>query len=151
MDLKALLDTDRIENGVWVTYEDTPFEVRVAYYGRPEMQALYKKCSTKKFDPGTMQEREDLDTVKFRDAFSDQVIKEWRGLTLGVLRKLILLKASEQPDDTPITCTKENKTFLLENCFAFDRWVQSVCQSIEVFNQKQKEIERKNSSGSPTP
>jgi hypothetical protein len=122
--LSQLLDTSRVKDGVWVQYQNSDFWVRVAYYGKQQMQRLFEECKTSRINMRTLREEEEMDKVKFRKMYASQVIREWKGLTLGVLKNLVVVQInSGLPDTTEITCSQENREMLLEHSLEFDQWL----------------------------
>jgi hypothetical protein len=144
--LVDLIDTTRPENeGVWVQFQDTPFTLRVTYYGKPQMQKMFEAAKTTKLNMRTLREEEDMDKLKFRKLYARKVIQEWKGLTVDVLRKLVVLKIdSNLPGDLEIPCTDENKEMLIEHSLEFDQWLASVTQKVDTFNAQKQDEELKN-------
>ena len=91
LNLGSLIDTKRIDEGIWVTYKETQFQVKVSYYGKPQMAAIFERCKTKSVNLRTLKEEERINNPVFREEYADLVIREWKGLTLDVLRKLASL------------------------------------------------------------
>jgi hypothetical protein len=143
--LADLIDTTRPEEGVWVQFQDTPFTVRVTYYGKQQMQKMFEAAKTTKLNMRTLREEDDMDRLKFRKLYAKKVIREWKGLTVAILRKLVVLKLDASlPDDTVIECTDENKEMLIEYSLEFDQWLASVTQKVDTFNAQRQEEELKN-------
>jgi hypothetical protein len=146
LQLSQLLDKSRTREGVWVQYQNTDFYVKVAYYGKPQMQRIFEEAKTTRLNMRTLREEEEMDRPKFRRLYANQVIKEWKGLTIAVLRQLVVVQVnSELPDQTDIPCTAENREMLLENSLEFDQWLSGVTQRVDTFNEQKKELELKNS------
>ncbi len=144
--LADLIDTTRPENeGVWVQFQDTPFQLRVTYYGKPQMQKMFDAAKTTKLNMRTLREEEEMDRLKFRKLYARKVIQEWKGLTVDVLRRLVVLKLDAGlPGDLEIPCTDENKEMLIEHSLEFDQWLASVTQRVETFNAQKQDEELKN-------
>jgi len=144
--LSQLIDTSKTKEGVWVQYQNTDFWVRVAYYGKPQMQRIFDEAKTTRINMRTLREEEEMDRPKFRRLYADQVIKDWKGLTIGVLKTLVVLNiSSDLPESTEIGCTSENRQMLLEHSLEFDQWLSGVTQRVDTFNEQKKEFEIKNS------
>jgi hypothetical protein len=143
--LSDLIDTVRPEEGVWVQYQDTTFHLRVTYYGKPQMEKMFEAAKTVKLNMRNLKEEEDMDRLKFRKLYAKKVIQEWKGLTVEVLRKLVILKldANLNPTDE-IPCTDENKEMLIQYSLEFDQWLAGVTQKVVTFNAEKKEAELKN-------
>jgi len=145
--LADLIDTKRPENeGVWVNFQDTQFRLRITYYGKSQMQKMFDAAKINRLNTRTLREEEELDRLKFRKLYANKVIRDWKGLTIGVLRQLVVLKIDAKiPDETEIPCTDENKEMLIEHSLVFDQWLASTTQKVETFNEAKREEELKNS------
>ena len=81
--LADLIDTARPENeGVWVQYQNTPFWLRVTYYGKQQMQKMFEAAKTTKLNMRTLREEEEMDKLKFRKLYARKVIQEYMFLRL---------------------------------------------------------------------
>ena len=141
--LADLIDTTRPENeGVWVQYQNTPFWLRVTYYGKQQMQKMFEAAKTTKLNMRTLREEEEMDKLKFRKLYARKVIQEWKGLTIDVLRSMVILKLdSSLAGDLEVPCTDENKEMLIEHSLEFDQWLASVTQKVDTFNEQKKAAE----------
>lgn len=118
----------------WIEYPDFPgFEVELVYLARKEMQALRKRCVTEKFDRTTRQKEEKLNEKKFIEEFANAVIKDWKGLTLGIVEQLILIDRKGAPADTPLDYTPENAVALMSGSTDFDTWINDTVFDLENF------------------
>jgi hypothetical protein len=146
LQLSQLLDTSRTKEGVWVQYQNTDFWVKVAYYGKPQMQRIFEEAKTTRINMRTLREEEEMDRHKFRRLYANQVIKDWKGLTIAVLKSLVVVQVnSGLADTTEVPCTPENREMMLEHSLEFDQWLSSVTQKVDTFNEQKKELEIKNS------
>jgi hypothetical protein len=147
LQLKNLIDNRREEEGEWFQFPGTKFEVKIAHYGKQAMEDLYNSCKIKKTDPrNPRQIIESLDTEAFRIAYAEKIIKDWRGLTLDVLKRFIVLKQdAENSADEELPFSPDNRLALLSASAEFDNWVTNVCQDVEAFNRVKKEEQLKNS------
>lgn len=143
--LKDIIDVDRSNAGVWIQFKHTTFEVLVTYYGRPAMRELSERCSIKEYDTRQMKAVERLDNDLFRKEYVKRVIKDWRGLTLTVLKQLVVVNLDPSlPADLQVDCTEDNKEMLVTQSLEFDAWLQQMCSDVENFNRAQKVVEEKN-------
>ena len=146
LQLSQLLDKSRTREGVWVQYQNTDFWVKVAYYGKPQMQRIFEEAKTTRINMRTLREEEEMDRHKFRRLYANQVIKDWKGLTIAVLKSLVVVQVnSGLADTTEVPCTPENREMMLEHSLEFDQWLSSVTQKVDTFNEQKKELEIKNS------
>lgn len=144
--LTDIVDVDRAQSGTWIRYKETDFEILISYYGKPQMKELGEKCTRKEYDTRQMKMVETLDQERFRREYASLVIKDWRGLTIAVLRKLLVLKSNAAiPADAAFECTPENKELLIVQSLEFDAWLQQMCTDVESFNKEQEAVTEKNS------
>ena len=145
LSIAELVDTQKQDEGVWVRYKDTTFEVKVSYYGRQQMKSIIEKSKKTDIDSRTLKMTDSIDEERFSQLYAEKVIKDWRGLTAEVLRGMIVMKASvDIPEDFQIPCTQVNKTWLVKNSITFDAWVQAICSNVETFNVEKQAAEIKN-------
>jgi hypothetical protein len=144
--LEELVDRNRIDQGIWVKFKDTTFEIRVGYYGRDQMKKVWEQSKDIEVDPRTLRTEEKLNDERFKEQYVEKVIKEWKGLTEDVLRRLIVLRTNmDLPPGFEVPCTKENKLFLINNSVEFDQWLSLVVSNVANFNNNRQEAELKNS------
>ena len=136
MDLKKLMvDT----KSVWIDFPGLKgFEVEVANLSRKELTGLRKKCTTTKFDRKTRQAVENLDEDKFIVEFTNSVVKNWKGLTLGHLETLILIDIDEQDPEKELEYSTENAETLVSSSTEFDTWLNEVVFDLDNFRSGSK-------------
>lgn len=136
MDLKKLMvDT----KSVWIDFPGLKgFEVEVANLSRKELTGLRKKCTTTKFDRKTRQAVENLDEDKFIVEFTNSVVKNWKGLTLGHLETLILIDIDEQDPEKELEYSTENAETLVSSSTEFDTWLNEVVFDLDNFRTERK-------------
>jgi hypothetical protein len=136
MDLKKLMvDT----KAVWIDFPGLKgFEVEVANLSRKELTGLRKKCTTTKFDRKTRQAVESLDEDKFVVEFTNSVVKNWKGLTLGHLETLILVDIEGQDPEKELEYSTENAETLVSSSTEFDTWLNEVVFDLDNFRTERK-------------
>jgi hypothetical protein len=136
MDLKKLMvDT----KAVWIDFPGLKgFEIEVANLSRKELTGLRKKCTTTKFDRQTRQAVESLDEDKFVVEFTNSVVKNWKGLTLGHLETLILVDIEGQDPEKELEYSTENAETLVSSSTEFDTWLNEVVFDLDNFRTERK-------------
>jgi hypothetical protein len=136
MDLKKLMvDT----KAVWIDFPGLKgFEIEVANLSRKELTGLRKKCTTTKFDRKTRQAVESLDEDKFVVEFTNSVVKNWKGLTLGHLETLILVDIDGQDPEKELEYSTENAETLVSSSTEFDTWLNEVVFDLDNFRTERK-------------
>ena len=136
MDLKKLMvDT----KAVWIEFPGLKgFEIEVANLSRKELTGLRKKCTTTKFDRKTRQAVESLDEDKFVVEFTNSVVKNWKGLTLGHLETLILVDIEGQDPEKELEYSTENAETLVSSSTEFDTWLNEVVFDLDNFRTERK-------------
>jgi hypothetical protein len=136
MDLKKLMvDT----KAVWIDFPGLKgFEIEVANLSRKELTGLRKKCTTTKFDRKTRQAVESLDEDKFVVEFTNSVVKNWKGLTLGHLETLILVDIEGQDPEKELEYSTENAETLVSSSTEFDTWLNEVVFDLDNFRTERK-------------
>ena len=136
MDLKKLMvDT----KAVWIDFPGLKgFEIEVANLSRKELTGLCKKCTTTKFDRKTRQAVESLDEDKFVVEFTNSVVKNWKGLTLGHLETLILVDIDGQDPEKELEYSTENAETLVSSSTEFDTWLNEVVFDLDNFRTERK-------------
>jgi hypothetical protein len=133
MNLKNLMvDT----KSAWVSYPGLDgFEVEVTNLGRERLVALRKSCMEIKFDRKKFgnQGVEQLNEKKFIRRFTEETIKNWRGLKLSYLEELMLVDISAENPDTELPYDQDNAELLVSNSADFDTWINEVVFDLDNF------------------
>ena len=124
---------------VWIDFPGLKgFEIEVANLSRKELTGLRKKCTTTKFDRKTRQAVESLDEDKFVVEFTNSVVKNWKGLTLGHLETLILVDIEGQDPEKELEYSTENAETLVSSSTEFDTWLNEVVFDLDNFRTERK-------------
>ena len=124
---------------VWIDFPGLKgFEIEVANLSRKELTGLRKKCTTTKFDRKTRQAVESLDEDKFVVEFTNSVVKNWKGLTLGHLETLILVDIDGQDPEKELEYSTENAETLVSSSTEFDTWLNEVVFDLDNFRTERK-------------
>lgn len=114
-----------------------PFKVTLAYISKEKLRELLEACSVKKWNRSAKASEESLDTKKFQSMYAETVVKGWKGLTFGLLQKLMLIEIPEgasEEDEVPFSL--ENAEDLLKASNDFDNFVSSCLADLENFTKK---------------
>ena len=134
MNLKNLMvDT----KSAWIAYPGLDgFEVEVVNLGRERLVALRKSCVETRFDRKSRQAIDELNEKKFVRKFTDETVKNWRGLKLTYLETLMLVDISAEDPDKELPYDQENAELLVANSADFDTWLNEVVFDLELFRSK---------------
>lgn len=134
MNLKNLMvDT----KSAWIAYPGLDgFEVEITNLGRERLATLRKSCTELKFDKkrfGTHQGVEQINEKKFVRAFTNETIRNWRGLKLAYLEDLMLVDISSEDPNKELPYTQDNAELLVSNSTEFDTWLNEVVHDLNNF------------------
>lgn len=160
MQLQDMIDTCDEQPPIWVAYpgqsqlgkefnsvpqETKIFRVLIRPLGR--RQAEFVETATEPtWDLATMIKRQTLNHDKYLKLFLDWVVVDWQGLTVDVLRRLVLLHNWDQLAifTGEIACDSQARLLLTRFSPAFSIWVNQVCLNVELFNaEREAEAEKK--------
>lgn len=144
--LHDIIDTGEDQAAIWVAFPGPgDFKILVRPLGR--RQAEFVEAATEpQWDLGSMIKRPVLNHDKYLELFLPWVVVDWSGLTVEVLRRLVLLKVSKQLllFKGEIGCDNEALMLLTRWSPAFSIWVNRVCLDVERFNrEREEEAEKK--------
>lgn len=127
---KLMVDT----KSAWVSYPGiSSWEIEIANLSRPELVKLRKSCLYTKMDRKTRTPVEDLDEDKFIEKFTAATIKNWKGLKVKDLEKLLLVDIGSENPDKEIPYTHEDAIELVKNSAEFDTWVNDAVFDLDNF------------------
>lgn len=122
------------EAQIWIEYPGAPgFEVSMNHLSRDELMKLRKRATSTVMDRKTRQMVEEVDSDLFQDLYIEAVIKDWRGLKLKYLNKLLVTDIGENDPNEELEYSKENANALMKNATTFDAWVTNILDDIENF------------------
>lgn len=147
MDIKSLIDVaSRPER--WFRYGDI-FELKLTFIPKAELGELVKKHMVRKWDPKTHQRTDELDGKGMLGDFAIKAIKDWRGLTVGGLAKMVPLKGGAKVSrDVLVEFSPENATELLLTAYDLETFVRETVLNLDSFHDDDAEQELGNSEGS---
>ncbi len=138
--LAAIIDTSEDQAAIWVAYPGPGnFKVLVRPLGR--RQAEFIEAATEpSWDLATITKRQTLNHERYLQLFLPWVVVDWSGLTVEVLRRLVLLQITEQllQYKGEIGCDDEAKLLLTRWSPAFAIWTNRVCLDVERFNAERE-------------
>ncbi|MDO9069322.1 MAG: hypothetical protein Q7W05_12795 [Deltaproteobacteria bacterium] len=141
-----MIDNCEEQPPIWVAYPGAEtFKVLVRPLGR--RQAEFVEAATEPtWDMATMIKRQTMNPEKYLDLFLKWVVVDWQGLSVAVLRRLVLLHNWEQLKlfQGEIGCDAQAKLLLTRFSPAFSIWINRVCLDVERFNaEREAEAEKK--------
>jgi hypothetical protein len=146
MNLTDIIDNCEDQSPIWVAYpgSDT-FKVLVRPLGR--CQAEFVEAATEpQWDLAAMVKRPTLNHDKYLQFFLDWVVVDWKGLTVDVLRRLVLLHnwALIKQFQGEIGCNAQARLLLSRFSPAFSIWINQISLNVERFNaEREAEAEKK--------
>lgn len=123
---------------VWVEYEAIPgFEVQVNYVPRTKIGAMVRNAEETKFDRKTKQMVTKLDEKKFIDEFVAATVKNWKGLTIGGVAKMmpISIEVTDENRGEEIKYDHDSAVALSRECAEFDDWLNEVVSDVATFRK----------------
>lgn len=146
MRLDELIDTDENQPPIWVSSPwSNTFKVLVRPLGR--RQAEFVEAATEPtWDTATMIKRQMVNHEKYLELFLAWVLVDWSGLTVDVLRSLVLLKNTKKLGafKGEIGCDEQAKLLLTRFSPPFSSWINRICLDVERFNaEREEEAEKK--------
>lgn len=138
--LHDIIDTGEDQAAIWGAYPGLGnFRVLMRPLGR--RQAEFIEAATEpQWDLGSMIKRQVLNHDKYLELFLDWVVVDWSGLTVEVLRRLVLLQVSKQvlQFKGEITCDDQAKLLLTRWSPAFAIWTNRFCLDVERYNAERE-------------
>ena len=120
------------------------FVVTISYVPREDLLKIRNQALVYKFNKRTRQREEEVDNDKFVEAYSERVIKGWKGLKVKHLPKLLPVDISNMNSEDDIPYSGEEALDLLKNSSIFDQFITDTVNDIEKFSVQKKEAEIKN-------
>jgi hypothetical protein len=127
----------------WFTFDKSGVDFELLYVSPAEYRERMKHCT--EIVNGFEKVSDDLLLVELAST-----IRTWRGLTLGKLEELMDLEISEEQRALSVPCTTDNKLALLKNAWGVRNFVDQKTMALADFVALRRELERKNSSSSPS-
>jgi hypothetical protein len=136
--IKDVLAEEKI---VWVKYLDD-FSVQLKYLTPSKLTAMYEKSRYRDWDKKTHTpiEKENRD-VLIRQ-LSNNIILDWKGLTVATLGKIIPLVSGVDPK-TEVAFSTEEAYLLLSNSIDFSAFVQNTIFDVQRFSAEEEDTEKK--------
>lgn len=111
------------------------FSVELNYLSKTKMASLRKQCVETKFDPNLGVPSQVLNQEEFNKTFCTEVIKSWKGLTVGYLASMLLIDETGLALEDEVSYSTENAVTLLTQSTAFDDWVNSCLSDLNNFRK----------------
>lgn len=109
----------------WAEFRDG-FEVCFKPISRDELRRIYRKNTRFTWNRRTHQREETVDEEGFRRDFLRAVLLDWRGLTVGKLRRWLPGLPLSGPDDQEIPFDYEDAELLAERLLGFENFLTTL-------------------------
>ena len=120
------------------------FVVTISYVPREDLLKIRNQALVYKFNKRTRQREEEVDNDKFVEAYSERVIKGWKGLKVKHLPKLLPVDISNMNSEDDIPYSGEEALDLLKNSSIFDQFITDTVNDLEKFSVQKKDSDLKN-------
>jgi hypothetical protein len=97
------------------------FKIKLCFLSRETLTTIRKKSTKTVFKNRQM--TEDFDEDLFLQLYVENTIKDWNGLTLEHLSKLVPIELSDRDPQTTVDYTTENALSLMKNSTNFDSFI----------------------------
>lgn len=119
------------------------FKILLRYCRKSEMRKMLEDCTEKRTDLMTGETKEETNSEEFKKEICKNIIIDWAGLTIGMLKKLIpldeaALAETGYVDTDLVACDLESKMMLMNESFTFDRWLNTAVSDIRKFKEDQQ-------------
>tara|TARA_Y100001951_G_C11296685_1_gene276210 strand:- start:5599 stop:6012 length:414 start_codon:yes stop_codon:yes gene_type:complete len=135
VNVKSLI-SDKLE--AWVPVRGYGgLKIKVGYISRPISKKIREDSTEKSWDPklGTMVET--LNEDKFIDLFVEHAIKDWSGMTVAVLARLVPVDASAIEDkDQSIPYSHDDAVSIVKESTVLDEWLNQTVMNLESFRNR---------------
>lgn len=142
MDLGQFIKDNKQELAVWAEFE-AGFEIELQYCDRREMERMVEASKVRRYDPKTHQPAEDYNDEEFNRRLAGK-IRDWRGLTLGRLQRLVNidLNGADPAEDVP--CTPGNRATLVAEVYGLNNFIRETIMDLQAFRAGQVAEEAEN-------
>lgn len=138
--LLDIIDPCEEQPPIWVAYPGPgAFKVLIRPLGRKQAEFV-EEATEPQWDLATMIKRQTLNHDKYLQLFVHWVVVDWQGLTVDVLRRLVLLHNWHllKGFQGCIGCDPQAKLLLARFSPAFSIWINGVCLNVERFNAERE-------------
>jgi hypothetical protein len=97
------------------------FKIKLCFLSRETLTTIRKKSTKTVFKNRQM--TEDFDEDLFLQLYVENTIKDWSGLTLEHLSKLVPIELGDRDTQTTVDYTTENALSLMKNSTNFDSFI----------------------------
>ncbi len=144
--LADIIDTNEEQPAIWVAYPGPGnFKVQVRPLGRKQAEFI-EAATSPQWDTALLVKRQVLDQDKYLELFLAWAVESWSGLTVEVLRRLVLLQnwRGLARYEGEIACDARAKLLLAQYSPAFAIWLNQICLNVELYNsEREEEAEKK--------
>jgi hypothetical protein len=119
--------------------KDAEFFVKISYASKFILNQIRDASKESNMNYRTRTTEEHLDDDKMRREYARQIIRDWRGLTSGVIKQIVpgakLLVEGLGKDTDAVPYDIETAISLLEVSIEFENWVLDTATNIANFSQ----------------
>lgn len=137
MNIKNLIKEDQ---DIWIaTPIDEGFEVKIRFASKEAITRMTKNATVKKLDRKHKTQYEVLDDDVFMNEFIEHCLIDWKGLTVEVLSRMVLIDSQALGDDSQeeIEFSVENALDLIQHdTTKFADWLMEAVRDVENFYRK---------------
>jgi hypothetical protein len=134
--LKNLISTETVG---WVKYPDIKdFEVQIKFITREDLIKVRKASLKIAFNKKTRQKEEEVDTDLFLEKYAERAIKDWRGLKIKHLPKLLPVNIAGMNGEEEVPFDMEDAVDMLKNSADFDAFLTETLADYEAFVEDTK-------------
>lgn len=140
--IKNLMINDKI---IEVEFPDSDgFFVNLAYLSRDKLVKIRNRSLVVKFNKRSRQREEEVDNEKFLEEYARETIKDWRGLTIRELARIMPIETANANLDQQVPYTEEDALALLQGSPIFDQFVTDCMNDFELFERDKADAQIKN-------
>lgn len=109
--------------------------LKIAYASKQLLKSISDEARENFFNTRTRQQEDRINDEKFNRASARQLIKGWRGLTVGRLRKIVVGLDITGDDNQEIPFDEELAYVLMDNSIDLQLWVINTATDITNFSK----------------
>jgi hypothetical protein len=133
------------DSSTWVPFPELDdFEVNLRFLTREDLLKIRNASLIFKFNKRTRQREEEVDSVRFLEAYAEKAIAGWKGLKIKHLPLLLPVDISSMDPNENIDYSEEEALELLKNSTIFDQFVTDTMNDFEQFSKTKTETDSKN-------
>lgn len=108
---------------------------KVAFASKHLLRQIAEEARESFFNTRTRQQEERTNEEKFNKASTRELLKGWRGLTVGRLKKIVVGMEIEGADDQEVPFDEELAFVLMDNSLDLQVWVVNTATDVSNFSK----------------